>query len=91
MHLLGMRDVEVVFAGLETEEIVDVMSCFLHFMLIDKPTNLDDGHTFRTGEGARRFVMSHTRCESYESDSFNFNPYGHWRLAPKEPVQGPLS
>lgn len=82
MHLLGARDVEVEYAGIPEQEAVEVIGGFLHFLLIDKPSNLDVGHTFGLRADARRFRLTQARCTRYASDDFFHNPYGYWRLAP---------
>lgn len=82
MHLLGFPDVEVAPGELAEIEIVDTISSFLHFLLIDKPTTLASGHTFGLAPDARRFRLFKTECKHYEPDDFHFNPYGYWRLIP---------
>lgn len=81
MHLLGAPDVEIEREDMLDDEMVDVLSGFIHFLLIDKPI-LKDGHTFKLGEGARRFEITGMDCDRYESDSFFWNPLGYWRLSP---------
>ncbi len=81
MHLLGAPDVEIEREGMLDDEVADVLSGFIHFILIDEPI-LKDGHTFKLGEGERRFEITRTDCDRYESDSFFWNPFGYWRLSP---------
>lgn len=80
MHLLGMPDIEIDRTGISEEEAVDVMIGFMHFLLIDRPQNLDAGHTFHTQPDSTRFQLSRERCTRYEEDDFFHNPYGYWRL-----------
>jgi len=81
MHLLGTTDVEIEHANTIESERVDTMDMFLHYLVVDKPANLQPGHTFRVAADARRFRLSRERCTRYEADDFFHNPYGYWRLS----------
>jgi len=80
MHLLGMPDVEIDGIGISEVDALNVISGFMHFLLIDRPRNLDAGHTFHTRPDSARFQLSRARCTRYEADDFFHNPYGYWRL-----------
>jgi hypothetical protein len=80
MHLLGMPDIELNRIGISEVDALDVISGFMHFLLIDQPRNLEAGHTFHTRTDSVRFQLSRERCTRYEDDDFFYNPYGYWRL-----------
>lgn len=79
MHLLGFPDIEVYADTLPERSVVDILSEFMHFLVIDQP-HLEAGHTYRGWIDATRFKLSRSECTRYEQDDFFYNPYGYWQL-----------
>jgi hypothetical protein len=81
MHNLGLRD-SIVAAG-DADDPPALLRAFNFYQFTENPT-LREGETFRVARGAPAYRLFKEPCTLYEGDPLFTNPYGMWRLRPKD-------
>ena len=80
MHLLGHRDIELNWTSETSEDAINWINLLGLYLLADKPTRpIKEGEGFRL-DNERRKIISYEKCVRKREDSFQFNPYGYFRL-----------
>ncbi len=87
LHLLGHRDLEYQKHGEQpiTEmEWLDLLGYYIMGDRLERPILEGDG--FRLNPNSGRRILTLTNCERYDPSSFQYNPYGYYRLVPEAKV-----
>jgi Domain of unknown function (DUF4261) len=82
MHNLGLRDA-IMSGATDAKTATSLLETFLLYTLLEAPT-LRDGHTFSMNANAPSYRLTTEVGQTYPADSLFYNPFGMWRLSPKE-------
>ena len=84
MHLLGHRDIEYVRTQDTIEKEIKWIDLLGLYLLFDRPTRpIKEGEGF-TLDGTERKIISVEECKRKATDSFQYNPFGYFRLNPEK-------
>jgi hypothetical protein len=81
MHNLGLRD--TIVSGETLQDSIDLISVFSYYQIVDKP-HIISNQTFSVNTDAPIFRIVDEPKPPYQGNELFENPYGMWRLKPRE-------